>query len=263
MPLKAIVENLETVDETQRPFYREDDGKFVLDVEPVNGFALENIEGLKSALGATRRERDEIQQKFKSFDGLDAAKARDALTKLEELSRIDPEKEADKLAAQKLESLKSQMTDAHRREVEKLVKENSTFKGVALRFGVTDRISKALDAAKAMPDSRPVLEAYMSKYVKSSFDDNGTLSIQIVDDNGNPRIADAQGNPMKIEDLAIELRSKMPQAFEGKGAGGSGASPGGDPSGGGTVKKRSEMSNDEKAKYLAKNGYEKFMALPY
>lgn len=263
MPLKAVVEDINAVEEPQRAFYKEADGKFVLDVEPVKGFSLEDVDGLKSALGATRRERDEAKTALKAFEDLDPAKARDALKQLEEFSKIDPEKEADKIAAKKVEALKAQMIEQHTTEKKQLEGKLTTFQKAALKLGVTDRIGKALDKAGALADSRPVLEAYLSQYVKSGFDENANLRIDIVDDAGNPRIKNAAGDAMTIEDLAEELRTKMPSNFQASGRTGSGAkstSPGSGPD---TKKKRSEMTNAEKGKYIKDHGYSAYMALPF
>ena len=49
MPLKSIINSLDAVDESHRSFYREEAGRHVLDVESVDGFALENVNGLKTA----------------------------------------------------------------------------------------------------------------------------------------------------------------------------------------------------------------------
>src|SRR4051794_27617528 len=52
MALKAIVETIDSVPEAVRGLYKEAEGKFILDVESVEGYALEDVSGLKSTLGA-------------------------------------------------------------------------------------------------------------------------------------------------------------------------------------------------------------------
>ena len=61
MPLKSIINSLDDVEELHRPFYREDAGRHVLDVESVDGFALENVNGLKTALSTERRARGDSE----------------------------------------------------------------------------------------------------------------------------------------------------------------------------------------------------------
>lgn len=63
--------------------YRE--GMFYLDVGPSGGFALEPIDGLKSALSKERQNAENANVKLRAYDGLDPTKARDALKQLEEL----------------------------------------------------------------------------------------------------------------------------------------------------------------------------------
>jgi hypothetical protein len=262
MPIKAIVEDINQVEEPQRALYKETDGKFVLDVEPVGGYALEDVGGLKTALGATRRERDDAMAALKPFEGIDPDKARDAFKRVDEFAKFDPEKEADKIVAGKVEAMKSQLIEQHTAETRKLSERVSVFESAARRLGVTDRISKALDKAGATPEGRDVLEAYMAKFVKAGFTEDAALKIDVVDDKGNPRIKNAEGEAMSIEDLAEELRTKMPANFQASSRGGSGATP--SPNGGSSVttKKRSEMSNAEKGKFIAEHGYKTYMALP-
>lgn len=262
MPLKALVEDINTVDEAHRPLYKEQDGKHVLDVEPVGGFALEDVDGLKSALGATRRERDDAKNALKSFENLDPKKARDALAKVEEFAKFDPNKEADKIVSQKVEAFKTQMIEQHNTETTVLKGQVNVFKQAALKLGVTDRIGKALDKAGALPESREVLEAYMAQYVRSGFNEDASLKIDVVDGKGNPRIKNAAGDAMTIEDLAEEVRTKMPASFKASGRTGSGAEPGKPGGGPDTKKKRSEMSNAERGKYIADHGLKQYLALP-
>ncbi len=91
--LKAIVDNLETVEEAFRSLYKEtEEGKFTLQVTPVGGFALENIEVLKSAYQKEMAGRKRAEKRLSAFDDLDPAAARNALQKVEELSSLGPEK---------------------------------------------------------------------------------------------------------------------------------------------------------------------------
>ena len=124
MALKAVIDSIDDLDEGQQSLYREitDDGdlkgKFILDVEPAHGLNLENVDGLKSALGKERTAREKLERDVVKFKDIDPDKARDALAKLEELSEIDPEKEADKIANTKFEAAKKQLVEKHGQALE-------------------------------------------------------------------------------------------------------------------------------------------------
>ncbi|MBN2312360.1 MAG: hypothetical protein JXM79_00430, partial [Sedimentisphaerales bacterium] len=75
----------------KKEYVKQDDGTYRLDVTPVGDFALENVKGLKTALSSERTAREAAETKLKSFDGLDGAKARDALKKVEEMTNWKPE----------------------------------------------------------------------------------------------------------------------------------------------------------------------------
>ena len=76
MGLKAVIKSLEDVEEAVRGLYvKGQDGRFFLDVDAVEGFALENVDGLRNTVKATRDERDALAVKIKAFD--DIARAND------------------------------------------------------------------------------------------------------------------------------------------------------------------------------------------
>ena len=52
--LKAMLDSLEGISDGDKGHYVEKDGKFFLDVGPVGGWALEDVAGLKTALGTER-----------------------------------------------------------------------------------------------------------------------------------------------------------------------------------------------------------------
>ena len=125
--LKAVVTDLNTVDEAHRAFYVERNGKFYVNITPVEGFELDNVQGLKTALGAERNNVAVLKEQIKPYEGLDAAAARTALERITafgditpdaaktavetaaRLTAFDPAKEADKIANTKLETLKGQL----------------------------------------------------------------------------------------------------------------------------------------------------------
>jgi arabinogalactan endo-1,4-beta-galactosidase len=79
MALKALLDSLEGFDDATQALYRqiaEGDhaGKYVLDVESVYGFTLENVDGLKSAFAATKGELEGAQAALEGYKGLPTPK---------------------------------------------------------------------------------------------------------------------------------------------------------------------------------------------
>ncbi len=115
--LQPFVDSLDAAPEALRDAYVERDGKFFLNVVSKEGFALEDVSGLKTALGKERTRADNLEKTSAKFKDIDPDKARAALTELEELKQIDPAKEADKLANTKFEAAKTQLLEKHTGEI--------------------------------------------------------------------------------------------------------------------------------------------------
>ena len=81
--LKAVVPSLDDVAESLKGFYKDREaGGFMLQVDPVGGFSLEDIGGLKNTLSETREKLKKARDRLDAFGDLDPSKARDALTKV-------------------------------------------------------------------------------------------------------------------------------------------------------------------------------------
>ena len=72
-------------------FTCEKDGKFFLNVTPVDGFELDNVSGLKTALGAERNNVAVLNEQLKPYEGLDAAAARTAIERIAAFGDITPD----------------------------------------------------------------------------------------------------------------------------------------------------------------------------
>jgi hypothetical protein len=259
--------DLTSVDENLRPLYEEKAGKFVLKVEPVEGYALENITGLQSSLIAARQERDTAKTALKPFENIDPTAARSALdrvalfegldpadvkTKLagyERLAALDPAAEADKLAAEKVKNATTQLRTAFDTEKNQLTTElTDTKTRLSKREQQVQQLLKtnaiATELAKANPldEARDALELIASNAVKLK-EVNGELVPVVVDSNGMERTklgADYSSVPFSVADLVAELRNTRAVLFKpdaakagiGTDAGGGGArqNAGNDPS---------------------------------
>lgn len=247
--LKAVVTDLNTLDEGLRGYYVEKDGKFFLNVTPVDGFQLDNTQGLKTALGAERNNVSVLQAQLKPYEGLDAAAARTAIERVTafgditpeaaktavetaaRLSALDPGKEAEKIAGEKLETLKGQLTaqwTLRETELTTQVKNaNATVESLTgqLQNLMADSQVKG-EVAKANPldDARDAVELLVSKYVKTSMKD-GKVVVDVIDQNGNPRIKDVNGTPFTVADLVAEIRESKPSLFKADETRGLGINP--------------------------------------
>ena len=211
--LKAIVVDLNEVDEVARHFYAEKDGKFYLNVTPTEGWSLENVDGLKNALGAERKKAGELEASIKAFEGIDPKKAADALKKVEKFSNFDPEKEADKIAEEKFKNKESQLVSRHSEAMALAQASLDSRTGQLKKLLVDNAIKAELGKLNPLEDARDAIELLAAQLVRTK-EVNGEFVVEVVDAQGNPRIKDVHGNPMGISDLLSELREKRPSLFK-------------------------------------------------
>lgn len=248
MAIKAIVTKLEDEPEALREHYAEKDGKFVLSVDPVDGFALEDVSGLKSALGAERTERERLQTQVVKFKDIDPDKAREALAKLEELGNIDPAKEADKLANTKFEAAKAQLLEKHTADL------SQRDDRITRLTGAMDKLVRQAAATAAIAEAKGSVELLLPHVLASTRvkeTDEGEFVVEVVDAKGNVRIGDSKGSPMDIKGLVAEMRQHetFARAFEGDGHTGTGKET--DKGGGGAPKGDISGNRAERAAHFA------------
>jgi hypothetical protein len=236
--LKAVVTDLNTVDEAHRGFYVEKDSKFFLNVTPVDGYELDNVNGLKSALGAERNLKKTLEDQLKVYDGIDPTLARQAIDRVSafgditpdkaraavetaaRLSALDPQKEAERIAAEKLEVQKAQMQQQFTTREQELM--NKVEQGGSAVNSLTGQLQTLMrdntiksELAKLNPldDARDAIEILAAQNIKTSVV-NGQVVVEVIDANGNPRIKDHLGSPFTVSDLMAELREKKPGLFK-------------------------------------------------
>lgn len=243
MALKAAVEKLDEIPEPLREHYAEKDGKFILIVQPAAGFELGEIEALKSALGAERgvseKMRRELERLGSNWDkdrkvwvhSIDPDKAREAIAKLDELGNLDPAKEADKIANTKFEAAKAQLLEKHTGEIKTREERIGHLTKTVESLLIDQAATAALAEAKGSVD---LLLPHVRAHTRVKEAD-GRFSVEVVDKDGNSRIADAQGTPMDIKALIAEMRQSdtFARAFDGDGQNGGGKQPDHDGKGGG------------------------------
>lgn len=221
--IKAAYNSAEEIPEGLEEIYAESDGKFVLQVEPVDGLALEDVSGLKSALSKERTANSDLKKRLESFKDLDPEEARKAMEKVEEFANFDP----DAAAAERIKAREEQMLKKHRAEVEKLTSEFDSLRGQLEQTLIDEAATKAIASEKG---SVELLLPHVAKHTRMRRLDDGRYIAEVIDPDGNPRISNAQGStaPMTIPELVQEMKSSttFSRAFEGTNSSGGGATGG-------------------------------------
>lgn len=211
------------------------DGKFVIDGIAVDGWAIEDVVGLRRTVETTRAERDKLKEKVKTFDGVDAAEYARLKAKKAEIEGWDPTN--DDAFKTRLEEQNATWQTKYDADVavEKKAKEDAHKRYVQFRkqAEATAAVSKYVlpKSGKALlPHVLGQLEVYPSE-------DGDTDQVWVRGSDGRPRItqkAGEQGN-MTPEELVLSMKEDEAFAplFPGTGATGGGATGGG--SGKGTV----------------------------
>ena len=249
MPLKAILDSLEGVPEALHEHYtKTDDGKFRLDAEGV-----EDVTGLKSALDKERQERKAAKEKHESYKDVD----------LEEYQTLKKEatdrKEKKLLDSGKVEELIVERTARMKADYDKQVStlheqlqtQTSQLEALLVDNVLTAAANKAGVETSALED---VLRRGREIYKVA---DGQALPL-----NNDQVIIGKDGkSPMGMDEWLGELASSAPHLFKTSSGGGASHSP--KPgSGGAPARKRSDMTPEQKAKYIGEHGRDAYLGLP-
>lgn len=246
MALLAVLDKIDDLPkEIQAHYKKGEDGKFTLDVTPVNGFSLENVSGLKSALSKERQNLTDLQAKIEAFKDLDPKAARDALAKVEEMKSW---KSDDKVKEQ-IKAIEQQLTEKWAKELEKVSNESKSLLTQLTEVLVDGEAAKALAAKKG---NVKLLLPHVRARVKVEKDaTSGKFVARVVDPATGVPLLTRKSNstePMPIEELVETMREQddFKAAFEGAGSSGGGSQGG---SGSGSPFKISEAEAGDPAKY--------------
>lgn len=238
MALKAILASLDGLSDGIKSEYREHEGKYVLDVTPVDGFELVGG-GLKKALETERNTTKQLKEQAKRFENLDPDEAREAMRKVQEFANFDPEKKAAEALKEKERQLKlsldeerKKLTDKHTQELTAEKERSKNLSAQLREHMVVTAATKAItDAKGAVPLLLPIVQSQVRMR-----EDNGRLIAEVIGADGQSRLSPKSGStdPMTIAELVQELagNESYARAFDGSGASGSGASGGGAGTGG-------------------------------
>lgn len=229
MTLKAIVTEEEhgTLAEGLRGEYaRQEDGSYRLSVEGVNGWVLDDTQGLRAALSAAREEAKAASRGSKAWGELDPSKVRADLQRLERLEAEDPEAKA----KAQFESMREKLQDKHADELAKASARGDAFYKQLERSLVEAEAEAAI--VKAGGNPLFLKHAVMGR-IKPEIGEDYTVTTTVLDADGKPDITRHPGKagPMGIEELVSTYRDsdEYAAAFKSQTKGGSGYD-GSDPS---------------------------------
>lgn len=227
MKLKLVVDSLDGMEEAHKSLYEKgEDGKYHLSVDGV-----EDVSGLKSALQKERDAVKELKSKYAKYDGIDPAKAQEALEKLRQIEEKDL---IDKGELEKvIENRTKLMQQDHAEQIKKLTERAETAeKGLQT---TKDQLATAVierGIADAVTEVGQARKGAMLDIIQ-----RGRMTWRL-DDEGKPVAMNADGTtiygkdgkaPISMKEWAENLLEQAPHLFEeSKGGGAKGSIIGGD-----------------------------------
>tara|TARA_R110000787_G_scaffold42303_2_gene103984 strand:+ start:522 stop:1328 length:807 start_codon:yes stop_codon:yes gene_type:complete len=221
--MKAIIntDEREALDSTMQQQYESiDNGRFILQVESVDGYALEDVTGLKSSLSKERTSAKDSLQALRAFDGLDADTARSAIDKASTMDDWTPQEKV----AEQIARREKQLLVKHEAQVTELTTNSQHLRGQLDKHLVEATAVNALNKHKGNIE---LLLPHVKSSTRVEQDGEGNFVARVVDREGHPRISMRQGSqePMTIDELVEGMKSHetFSPAFAGSGATGSGS----------------------------------------
>lgn len=256
MPLKAWIGKLEEVEEADRKHYRamENGEGFVAAVDPIGGWALENVASLRKTLATERRRKTEAEGKLAAFKDRKPEDFDVLSVELESLRKANPNEKA----AAEIERVKKELSEKGARELTakdaKIGELSRLIERQMVDTEATGAISRFKgDVALLLPHVRAGLRAVPK--------DDGRWRTQVVDESGNERISNKANSTdaMSVAEFVESLKERFPGAFESpqKPGLGVGTPGGGTSSGNGVVKISREEMHDPRKYQAAKATAEK------
>lgn len=225
MPFDALIsaEQHGTLPDVVKAEYKKrEDGMFLLQVNEVSGFGLENVTGIKKALSTERKLRETAEAKVSQFKDIDAEAARDALAKVAEMDGWDKDTKTKELVEQATRKLsekhKTELTQKEQRETQLM----GALEGALIESAATAAIVEH-------SGNVDLLLPIVRKYAKVEEKD-GKFEVRVLDDDGTNRITSKTGStdPMGIGDFVstvLKTDKRYQPAFVGSQNSGAGVKP--------------------------------------
>lgn len=215
MKIKSVYAKKDEIPEGKEDLFIEQDGKWVLDTDVDEH---PQVQGLKSAYGKEQERRKTMGVRLKAFEAL--GHEPDDLEKVIEMAENAA---GGKKGANDLAAWKEQTVKAHKAQVDKLTA------GIQKRDAVLGQILGENELRKEMGAdalSMTALLAIAKPLVKVDFDEeSGQAAVAVIDEKGQKRVANGQGQAFTIKDLVTELKANpdLKALWKGTDSRGSGA----------------------------------------
>ena len=238
MPLNALVDSVDTLEESVRAHYKpvedgEHKGKYVLDVAPANGYGLENVDGLKASILATKAEADRLKaehdktkEAIAKYDGLKLkpSEIASSLKRLKELEALDPESEADKRATAKLNEYQGRIKTEYETKLDAEKARSEKLYGAVEKLLVKNSLQEEILKAGGVP---ALLTPVLSNRIKVQETESGEFQTIVLDERGQKDVLIKDGGIVNktIKDLVEGFKADPTygRAFEASGRTGTGA----------------------------------------
>ncbi|MFC3628218.1 hypothetical protein ACFOM8_02025 [Paracoccus angustae] len=183
MALKTIIDNLDDVPEVLKAEYTEIDGKYVLDLEGIDGHP--SVVNLKTAherqKQANRTMQSELTAARARLEGLPDDFDADAFEALQQQAEGKPPQKTEEQVAQ----VRQQLEKKHSAELTKKDQRIAVLEGAVTKATIEDGISKALDEAGVDPAFKPGAMALLrSKGAVKLVEEDGQFKAQVETDMG-------------------------------------------------------------------------------
>lgn len=268
MPLKPVIEDINSVDESHRSLYVEKDGLYQLDVEPVTKvgdrevyISLEDTSGLRKGFQTAQSRIREMESRVDQWGDMKPDEIKQALNELETLkaSSGDLDEKAVKLA----ESRVNQVAAQFKSEREVLENRTKVLEGNLRTTLIDNQIANAILKSGGEEATVQMMARHIADHVDMR-EVNGKYLAEVIDPKtGDVRIGDSNGNPMSIDQLIKEFKESdtWGKAWPGTGRAGMGSQDSKRKGPAGKTKK-SQFTWSEKMDYIDQHGAEGWMKLP-
>jgi len=225
MPIDYTVDSLENIAEELKGFYEKTDNGFKLAVNGV--IAANEVTGLKNALNEIKSERDNLKKAVQPWKeaGLFDKGANEVLKtfdEFEKLRKIDPAKEADRLAAEKAEGVAREWAAKFNTATKSLETERDSYRQQVMDLKIQNTIRDAILETEVQ--SPRVMEPVIRQFIRTR--DDGTL--YVVDTKTGQQAYNNDGSEMTVAQKMHNMRAdpEYQSLFKGTSDSGSGRSGG-------------------------------------
>lgn len=206
--MQESYDSLDAVPEALREHYTERNGKFV----------PKFVVGLLNNRDDLLKENKSFKDFKSQYEGIDPKKYKEMLDKQEADERKRNEE------AGNWQALQQQMATKHQQEMDAAKGVSDRLRQSLEKHLIDAALTSAITSGTA-PGIPELLLPHMKQHLKV-VEENGEFHAVVVDATGNPRIANAKGEPMTLPQLVDEFRKNeiFARCFNAPQIGGSGAS---------------------------------------